>query len=88
VTPAEITILRSLAEADVVTFMPEGHTAAALARFEAILESLSEMEKAGWLELEVADDRKRVRGPPRQKVKGAAARCTEAGTPSAGGTGR
>ena len=52
-TPAEITILRSLAEVDVVTFMPDGHTAAALARFEATLESLREMQKAGWVELEV-----------------------------------
>jgi hypothetical protein len=79
VTPAEITILRSLAEVDVVTFMPDGHTAAALARFEATLESLREMQKAGWVELELAEDRKRVRGRHRQKVKGAAARCTEAG---------
>ncbi|MFL5496499.1 MAG: hypothetical protein ACJ8DC_19090, partial [Gemmatimonadales bacterium] len=47
-TPAEITILRSLAEADVVTFMPDGHTPAALARFQATLESLREMQKAGW----------------------------------------
>jgi hypothetical protein len=44
VTPAEITILRSLAEADVETFMPED-SAAALARFEATLESLREMQK-------------------------------------------
>ena len=78
-TPAEITILRSLAEADVVIFMPEGHTAAALGRFETTLESLREIQKAGWVELEVADDRKRVRGRHRQKVKGAAARCTAAG---------
>ncbi|MFL5496404.1 MAG: hypothetical protein ACJ8DC_18615 [Gemmatimonadales bacterium] len=78
-TPAEITILRSLAEVDVVTFMPEGHTPAALARFEATLESLREMQKAGWVELELAEDRKRVRGRHRQQVKGAAARCTAAG---------
>jgi hypothetical protein len=55
VTPAEITILRSLAEAEVVTFMAEGHTAAALARFEDILESLREIQKAGWFELEVGE---------------------------------
>jgi hypothetical protein len=36
VTPAEITILRSLARADAVTFMPESNTAAALARFEGL----------------------------------------------------
>jgi hypothetical protein len=79
VTEAEVALLRSLAETDVVTFMPEGYTAAALARFDATLESLREMQKAGWVKLEVADDRKRVRGRHRQKVKGAAARCTEAG---------
>jgi hypothetical protein len=49
------------------------------ARFEATVESLREMQKAGWVELEVADDRKRVRGRHRQKVKGAAARYTDAG---------
>jgi hypothetical protein len=35
VTEAEITLLRSLAEADVVTFMPEDDTAATVVRFEA-----------------------------------------------------
>jgi hypothetical protein len=56
-----------------LTFMPEGHIPAALARFEATLESVREMQKAGWVELEIADDRKRVRGRHRHKVKGAAA---------------
>jgi hypothetical protein len=79
VTSAEITILRSLAEANVVTFMPEGHTAAAMARFEATLESLREMQKAGWIELEIAEDENRRRGRHRQTPRGAAARCTEAG---------
>jgi hypothetical protein len=37
VTDAEITLLRSLAETDVVTFMREDNTAAAVARFEATL---------------------------------------------------
>jgi hypothetical protein len=44
VTPAEITILRSLAEADVVTFMPEGTTRAAVGRFEATLASQGNAE--------------------------------------------
>jgi hypothetical protein len=78
-TPAEITILRSLAQADVVTFMPEGTTAAALAWFETTLESLREMQKAGWVQLEVAEDKKRRRGRHRQTIRGAAARCTEQG---------
>jgi hypothetical protein len=79
VTEAELTLLRSLAETDVVTFMPEDNTAAALARFEATVESLREMQKAGWVELEVAEDKKRRRGRHRQTMRGAAARCTEAG---------
>jgi hypothetical protein len=65
VTPAEITILRSLAEADVGPSCPTGHTTAAMARFEAPLESLCEMQEAGWVELETTDDRKRVRGRQR-----------------------
>jgi len=69
----------SLAETDVVTFMPEDNTAAALTRFEANVESLREMQKAGWVELEVAEDKKRRRGRHRQTLRGAAARCTEAG---------
>jgi hypothetical protein len=64
VTEAEIALLRSLAEADVVTFMPEDSTAGALVWFEATLESLRGLQKAGWAELEIADDRKRVRSSP------------------------
>jgi hypothetical protein len=51
VTKAEISLVRSLAETDVVTFMPEDNTAAARARCEATIESLREMRKAGWIEL-------------------------------------
>ncbi len=76
-TEAELALLRSLAEVDVVTFMPEGASRAAVARFEATLASLKEMQKAGWIELEVAAaPRTRQRGQTR---RGAAARCTEAG---------
>ena len=38
---------------DVVTFMPEDNTAAARAKYDATIESLREMKKAGWIELEV-----------------------------------
>jgi hypothetical protein len=79
VTASEIALLRSLAEADVVTFMPEDNTAAALARFEATLRSLGDLQKAGWVELEVAEEQKRRRGRHRQTKRGAAARCTEQG---------
>jgi hypothetical protein len=78
-TEAEITLLRSLAETDVVTFMPEDNTAAAVARFKATLESLRDLQKAGWVELEVAEDLERRRGRHRETKRGAAARCTEAG---------
>jgi hypothetical protein len=79
VTAAEVALLQSLAQADVVTFMPEDTTAAAVARFEATVESLREMQMAGWVELEVAEDKKRRRGRHRQTLRGAASRCTEAG---------
>jgi thiazole synthase ThiGH ThiG subunit len=68
-TEAELTLLRSLAAADVVTFMPEDNTAGARARYEATVACLTEMQKAGWVELEVADDRKRVRGGHRQQAR-------------------
>ena len=62
-TPADFTLLRSLAAADAVTFMPEDHTAAVLARFEATMAS-RDLQKAGWIELEIAEERKRPGGPP------------------------
>jgi hypothetical protein len=58
--------------------MPEDNTAAALARFKATVESLKEMQKAGWLELEVAEEDRRHRGRPQRK-RAATARCTEQG---------
>jgi hypothetical protein len=87
VTDAEQTLLRSLAAADVVTFLPEDNSAAALATYEATVERLREMQKAGWIELEVnedwveleVDEEKRLhRGRP-QPERGAEARCTDAG---------
>jgi hypothetical protein len=60
---------------DVVTFMPEGNTAAARAKYDATIESLGEMQKAGWIELEVNAAK---RGRPEAR-RAAAARCTEAG---------
>jgi hypothetical protein len=78
VTPAEVALLKSLCQGDVVSFMPEGNTAAARAKYEATIESLREMKKAGWIELEVNKPTGRRGG--RSGVKGAAAaRCTEAG---------
>jgi hypothetical protein len=59
--------------------MPEGNTAAAVARFKATLESLRDLQTAGWVELEVAEEQKRRRGRHRQTLRGAAARCTGAG---------
>ncbi|MGH7525582.1 MAG: hypothetical protein ACREMX_02645 [Gemmatimonadales bacterium] len=77
-TDAELALLRSLSEAEVVTFMPEGSTAAAMARFDALVRGLREMQKAGWVELELSSDDRRRAGR-RQKYRGAAARCTERG---------
>jgi hypothetical protein len=80
VTPAELSLLKSLAETDVITFTPEDNTAAAVTRFEATLESLREMQKAGWTELRVLpQDKPRVGNRRRPKYRGAAARCTVAG---------
>jgi hypothetical protein len=77
-TPAEIALLRSLCETDVVTLMLDDKTVAARARYEATLESLREMQKAGWVELEVNQATRCRRG--RSGVKpAAAARCTETG---------
>jgi hypothetical protein len=53
VTAAELSLLKSLAQVDVVTFMPEDNTAAARTRYEATVESLRELQKAGWVELAV-----------------------------------
>ena len=78
-TDAEIALLRSLAQADIVTFMPEGPSAAAAARFETLVKQLREMQKAGWVELEVLADERRRAGRHRKKFQGATARCTQAG---------
>jgi hypothetical protein len=75
-TPAEVRLLKSLAQADVVTFMPEDNTAAALTRYEATVAGLKEVVKAGWVEFEANEEQRRHRGRPRRKLA-AAARCTE-----------
>ncbi len=77
-TDAQLALLRSLSEAEVVTFMPEGSTAAAMARFDALVKRLREMQREGWVELEVSSDERRRAGR-RQHYRGAAARCTEGG---------
>jgi hypothetical protein len=76
VTEAEIALLKSLAAVDVVTFRPEGAGRAALGRYEATLARLKDLQRAGWVELEIADEKKRQRGQTR---RGAAARCTDVG---------
>ena len=63
---------------DGVTFMPEDNTSAARAKYDATIESLREMKKAGWIELEVNKPTGRRGGRPGVK-RAAAARCTEAG---------
>jgi hypothetical protein len=78
VTAEEVRLLKALAQADVVTFMPEDNTAAALARFKVTVDSLKDMQKAGWVEVEVTEAEKRHRGHPQRK-RTAAARCADAG---------
>lgn len=79
-TEVELALLRSLAETDMMTFVPEGSSAGALAKFEVTLASLRKMQKAGWIELKVLPENKqRVANRRRQKHRGAAARCTVAG---------
>ena len=64
-TEAEIALLKSLAAADVVSFMPEHNTAAARARYEATIDSLREPQKAGWVDLEANVEPRRHRGQVR-----------------------
>jgi hypothetical protein len=60
VTPAEVALLKSLCQGDVVTFMPEDNTAAARAKYDATIESLREMKKASWIELRGSSDQIQV----------------------------
>jgi hypothetical protein len=63
---------------DVVTFMPKDNTAAARAKYDATIDSLREMQQAGWVELEV-NKPTRGHGGRSGAKRAAAARCTEAG---------
>jgi hypothetical protein len=78
-TDEEISLLRSLSEVELLTFLPEGTTPAALRRFDEVVAALRRMQKAGWIELELAPAQRVRAGRNRGKYRAAAAKCTEEG---------
>lgn len=79
-TEEEIALLRSLCQMETLTLLPEGTSAAALRRFDETVTALRRLQKAGWIELELAADRRKRSGRASPgKYRGAAARCTEEG---------
>ena len=77
-TEQEITLLRALCRSDHMAYIPEGSSTTALREFDALVATLAEMRKAGWIELEVEKGGKAVKGY-KQKYRAAAARCTRHG---------
>jgi hypothetical protein len=61
-----------------MAYIPEGSSTTALREFDALVATLAEMRKAGWIELEVEKGGKAVKGY-KQKYRAAAARCTRHG---------
>jgi hypothetical protein len=78
-TDEEISLLRSLREVELLTFLPEGTTTAALRRFDDVVATLRRMQKAGWIELELAPVQRVRAGRDREKYRAATARCTDEG---------
>jgi hypothetical protein len=78
VTEQEIQLLRALCATDYKAFLPEGPSTAERREFDALVATLAEMKKAGWIELEVEKSGKAVKGY-KQKYRAAAARCTKHG---------
>jgi hypothetical protein len=77
-TREEIVILRTICQSDYKAYLPHGSSIAAFREFDALVATLAEMKKAGWIELEVEKGGKAVQGY-RQKYRAAAARCTRHG---------
>ena len=78
-TSDELTLLRSLCEAEVLTFSPEDMTSPALERFEQTVALLRRMEGSGWVQLEITHPVHSSRCRYRPQTRIAAARCTEQG---------
>jgi hypothetical protein len=77
-TREEIAILRAICQSDYKAYLPQGTSVAAFREFDALVATLAEMKKAGWIELEVEKGGKAVKGY-KQKHRAAAARCTKHG---------
>jgi hypothetical protein len=78
VTREEITILQAICQSDYKAYLPQGSSVAAFREFDALVATLAEMKKAGWIELEVERAGKAVKGY-KQKYRAAAAHCTRRG---------
>jgi hypothetical protein len=77
-TQEEIRILRAICQSDYKTYLPQGSSVAAFREFDALVATLAEMKKAGWIELEVERAGEAVKGYE-QKYRATAARCTRHG---------
>jgi hypothetical protein len=77
-TQEELTILQAICQSDYKAYLPQGSSVAAVREFDALVATLAEMKKAGWIELEVEQGGKAVKGY-KQKYRAAAARCTKHG---------
>jgi hypothetical protein len=78
VTEKEIALLHAICETDHKVYTPESRTLGTLQAFDELVAALQQMQKAGWIELEVRKSGGVIRGY-RRKYKGAAARCTKQG---------
>jgi hypothetical protein len=79
VTDEEVYFLRALCRTDQQSLLPQGTSVEQLRQFDELVESLKRMQKAGWIELEVAEGGTRKVKGYRRRYRAAAARCTEEG---------
>ena len=77
-TEQQITVLRALCEAGGEVYQPQSSSLVALREFDELVATLQDMNKAGWIELEVEKSGKMIRGYLR-RYKTAAAQCTPHG---------
>jgi hypothetical protein len=61
-----------------MAYLPQGSSISALREFDALVATLQQWKKAGWIQLEVVRSGRTVKGY-RRKYKAAAARCTQHG---------
>ncbi len=77
-TEQEIKLLRALCHSDHMAYLPEGSSIHDLRAFDALVTMLRQLKKPGWIQLEVVQSGRTVKGY-RRKYKAAAARCTHRG---------